>query len=155
MGNKRNRRSRRLETPSPEREEKRTRVDSPETGNMTLTNSNLNVDENLGGPNLGIQLVEPSQASSEIQAWTEIFEQKNNDRIEKLREEMENKLDTILKEIKSNRSHSTVTNPRSQVNGAEDMQPSGSRSKESIGVHASNIENSEPEDEDNPIRASK
>ena len=72
-----------------------------------------------------------------------------------MREEMEKKLDTILKEIKSNRSHSTVTNPRSQVNGAEDMQPSGSRSKESIGVHASNIENCDPEDEDNPIRASK
>ena len=68
---------------------------------------------------------------------------------------MENKLDTILKEIKSNRSHSTVTNPRSQVNGTEAMQPSGSKSKGSIGVHASNIENSEPEDEDNPIRASE
>ena len=68
---------------------------------------------------------------------------------------MENKLDTILKEIKSNRSQSTVTNPRSQVNEAEDMRPSGSRSKEPIGVHASNIENSEPEDGDNPIRASK
>ena len=155
MGNKRYRRSRSLETPSPEREENRTRVDSPETGNMTLTNSNSNVDENLGGLNLGNQSVEPSQTSSEIQAWTEIFEQKNNDRIEKMREEMENKLDTILKEIKSNRSHSTVTNPRSQVNGAEDMRPSGSRSKEPIGVHASNIENFEPEDEDNPIKASK
>ena len=83
MGNKRYRRSRRLETPSPEREEKRTRVDSPETGNMTLTNSNSNVDENLGGLNLGNQLVEPSQTSSEIQAWTEFFEQKNNDRIKK------------------------------------------------------------------------
>ena len=155
MGNKRNRRSRRLETPSPEREGNRTRVDSPETGNMTLTNSNSNVDENLGGLNLGSQLVEPSQTSSEIQAWTEIFEQKNNDRIEKMREEMENKLDTILKEIKSNRSQSTVTNPWSQVNETEDMRPSGSRSKEPIGVHASNIENSELEDEDNPIRASK
>ena len=76
MGNKRNRRSRRLETPSPEREENRIRVDSSETGNMTLTNSNLNVDENLGGLNLGNQLVAPSQASSEIQAWSEIFEQK-------------------------------------------------------------------------------
>ena len=155
MGNKRNRRSRRLETPSPEREGNRTRVDSPETGNMTLTNSNSNVDENLGGLNLGSQLVEPRQTSSEIQAWTETFERKNNDRIEKMREEMENKLDTILKEIKSNRSQSTVTNPRSQVNETEDMRPSGSRSKEPIGVHASNIENSELEDEDNPIRASK
>ena len=155
MGNKRSRRSRRLETPSLEREENRTRVDSPETGIITLTNSNLNVDQNLGGLNLGNQLVEPSQTSSEIQTSTEIFEQRNNDRIEKMSEEMENKLDTILKEIKSNRSHSTVTNPRSQVNGTEAMQRSGSKSKRSIGVHASNIENSEPEDEDNPFRASK
>ena len=45
MGNKRNRRSRRLETPSTGGEENRNRADSPETGNITLTNSNLG---NLG-----------------------------------------------------------------------------------------------------------
>ena len=155
MGNKRSRRSRRLSTPSPEREEDRTRTDFSETGNITLTNSNLNVDGDLGEPNPGNQLVEPSQASSEMQAWTEIIDQRNNDRIEKMREEMENKLDAILKEIKSNRSHSTVTNPRSITNEIEDIQPTGSKSKESIGVHASNIENTESEDESNPVRASK
>ena len=155
MGNKRSRRSRRLATPSPEREEDRTRTDFSETGNITLTNSNLNVDGDLGEPNPGNQLVEPSQASSEMQAWTEIIDQRNNDRIEKMREEMENKLDAILKEIKSNRSHSTVTNPRSITNEIEDIQPTGSKSKESIGVHASNIENTESEDESNPVRASK
>ena len=155
MGNKRSRRSRRLATPSPEREEDRTRTDFSETGNITLTNSNLNVDGDLGEPNPGNQLVEPSQASSEMQAWTEIIDQRNNDRIEKMRGEMENKLDAILKEIKSNRSHSTVTNPRSITNEIEDIQPTGSKSKESIGVHASNIENTESEDESNPVRASK
>ena len=155
MGNKRSRRSRRLATPSPEREEDRTRTDFSETGNITLTNSNLNVDGDLGEPNPGNQLVEPSQASSEMQAWTEIIDQRNNDRIEKMREEMENKLDAILKEIKSNRSHSTVTNPRSITNEIEDIQPAGSKSKESIGVHASNIENTESEDESNPVRASE
>ena len=155
MGNKRSRRSRRLATPSPEREEDRTRTDFSETGNITLTNSNLNVDGDLGQPNPGNQLVEPSQASSEMQAWTEIIDQRNNNRIEKMREEMENKLDAILKEIKSNRSHSTVTNPRSLTNEIEDIQPTGSKSKESIGVHASNIENAESEDESNPVRASK
>ena len=155
MGNKRSRRSRRLATPSPEREEDRTRTDFSETGNITLTNSNLNVDGDLGEPNPGNQLVEPSQASSEMQAWTEIIDQRNNDRIEKMREEMENKLDAILKEIKSNRSHSTVTNPRSITNEIEDIKPTGSKSKESIGVHASNIENTESEDESNPVRASK
>ena len=155
MGNKRSRRSRRLATPSPEREEDRTRTDFSETGNITLTNSNLNVDGDLGEPNPGNRLVEPSQASSEMQAWTEIIDQRNNDRIEKMREEMENKLDATLKEIKSNRSHSTVTNPRSITNEIEDIQPTGSKSKESIGVHASNIENTESEDESNPVRASK
>ena len=33
-----------------------------------------------------------------------------------MREEMENKLETILKEIKSIKSASTVTNPRSEIN---------------------------------------
>ena len=32
------------------------------------------------------QLIEPSQISNEIQAWTENFEQKNNDRLLKMRE---------------------------------------------------------------------
>ena len=40
MGNKRNRRSRRLETPSPERERERTQVETPITGNESLTNFN-------------------------------------------------------------------------------------------------------------------
>ena len=52
-------------------------------------------------------------------------------------EEVENKLDAILKEIKSNKSASTVTNPRSEVNEIQNMQPSGSKTNKSIGVHAS------------------
>ena len=65
MGNKRNRRSRRLATPSPSREMSETRVDSTETGNMALTNSQLNVQESLDEPNLESQLREPSQISDE------------------------------------------------------------------------------------------
>ena len=56
MGNKRSRRSRRLTILSPNRNVSGTRVDSPETGNMTLTNSILNVQEKLGEPNLENQL---------------------------------------------------------------------------------------------------
>ena len=155
MGNKRNRRSRRLETPSPERSMERAQDETPSTGNITLTNNNVVVQENLGENRLGEQLVEPSQISNEIQAWTEIFEQKNNDRIEKMREEMDNKLEAILREIKTNKSVSTVTNPRSETNEMQDPQPSGSRTIRSIGVHASNNENSETEDEDFPLKASK
>ena len=155
MGNRRNRRSRRLETPSPERSVERTQVETPNTGNITLTNHNTVVQENLGENNIGVQLVEPSQISTEIQAWTQIFEQKNNNRIEKMREEMDNKLETILREIKSNKSASIATNPRSETNEMQDPQPSGSRTIRSIGVHASNNENSETEDEDFSLKASK
>ena len=155
MGNKRNRRSRRLETPSPEREVEVTQVGIPITGNETLTNSNTVVQENLGENNSEGQLIEPSVVSNEIQAWTQIMEQKNNDRIEKMREEMENKLETILKEIKSNKSASTATNPRSEINENRDQQPSGSKTDRSNGVHASNIGNSDSENDDYPLRASK
>ena len=38
-------------------------------------------------------LLNPSQISNEIQVWIQIMEQKNNDRIEKMRERMENELE--------------------------------------------------------------
>ena len=155
MGNKRSRGSRRLATPSPEREVSETRVDSSETGNITLTNSNLNVQENLSEPNLENQLREPSQISDEIQVWTQIVERKNTERIEKMREEMDSKLEAILKEIKCNKSASITTNPRSEANEIQEPRPSGSRLDPSIGVRASNNGNSDSENDDYPLRASK
>ena len=61
----------------------------------------------------------------------------------------------ILKEIKSNKIASTVTNPRSEINENRDSQPSGSKTNRSLGVHASNNENSDSEIDDYPLRASK
>ena len=151
MGNKRNRRSRRLETPSPEREVNNTQLETPNTGNETLTNLNENVQGNLGDNVPENQLAEPSQTSNEIQVWTQILEQKSNDRITKMREEMDNKLESILKEIRSNKSMSTTTNPRSEAAEVHNSQPSGSKS---IGVHASNFENTDSENEDYPLKAS-
>ena len=81
--------------------------------------------------------------------------QKNDDYIEKMREEMDNKLEAILKEIKSKKIASTSTNPRSDVNEIHDSQPSGSKTDKSIGVRASNIENSVSENDDYPLGASK
>ena len=52
------------------------------------------------------------------------MEQKNNDKIEKMREEMDNKVEAILKEVKSNKTASTMTNPRSD---SHDSQHSGSK----------------------------
>ena len=132
-----------------------TKVDSPETANMSLTNSNLNVQENLGEPDLENQLSEPSQINDEIQVWTQIVERKNTERIEKMRVGMDSKLEAILKEIKYNRSASTVTIPRSDANEIQEPQPSGSRIDPSIGGRTSNNENSDSENDDYPLRASK
>ena len=122
---------------------------------MTLTNNDTVIQSNLGGNNPENSLVEPSQISNEIQVWTQIMEQKSNDRIEKMREEMDNKLEAILREIKTNKSSSTATNPRSDINEIQENQQSGSRIDGSIGVHASNIENPDSENEDFPPKVSK
>ena len=68
---------------------------------------------------------------------------------------MDSKLEAILKEIKCNKSASTATNPRSDVNEIQEPQPLGSRMNPSIGVRESNIENSDSENDDYPLRASK
>ena len=105
MGNRRTRRSRRLQTPSPDKEVEITQAGTPITGIETLTNVKTVVQGSLGENNLENQFTEPSQISNEIQVWAQIMEQKNIDRIEKMREEMENKLETILKEIKTNKMY--------------------------------------------------
>ena len=92
MGNKRNRRSRRLATPSPDRELSETHVETPNPGNATLTNSNVNVQEGLGDNSSINHLTEPSLLNSEIQVWTQTMEQKNDNKIEKMREETDSKL---------------------------------------------------------------
>ena len=155
MGNKRNRRSRRLATPSPDRELNETQVETPNPGNETLTNPNVNVQEGLGENSSLNQLTEPSLLNSEIQVWTQIMEQKNDSKIEKMREEMDSKFEAILREVKTNKTASTRTNPRSDFNEMQDSQPSGSKTARFIGVHASYNENSDSENDDFPLRASK
>ena len=72
-----------------------------------------------------------------------------------MREEMDNIIKAILREIKTNKSSSTATNPRSDINEIQENQQSGSRIDGSIGVHASNIENPDSESEDFPPKVSK
>ena len=70
MGYRRITRSRRLETPSSDREVEVTQVGTPITGNEILTNPNTVVQGSLGENNLETQLTEPSQISNEIHVWT-------------------------------------------------------------------------------------
>ena len=155
MGNKKHRRSRRLETPSFEREIERTLVETSITGNETLTNYNTVIQENLCENNSENQLTELRLVSNPIQVWTQIMKQKNNDKIEKMREERDNNLEAILKEGKTNKTALSMTNPRSDSNEIQDSQPSGSKTNRSIGVYASNIENSDSENDDYPLKAFK
>ena len=122
MGNKRNRRSRRLEIPSHSREGN---VETPNLGIITLTNSNLVDQENLGPNILENKLTEPSLISNEIQVWTQEMEKRNNDRIGKMREEIDGEFEAILREIKTSKNASTITNPRSESNGRQNTQPRG------------------------------
>ena len=155
MRNKRNRRSRRLKTPSPDRDLSEMQVETSDQGNETLTTVNTIIQKILGGDQMRPLLVEPSQSVMRFKRWTENFEQMNNDRILKIREEMENNFEAILKGIRTSKSASTITNPRSETNGTLNSQPSGSRNGRSDRVHASNVGNSDTEDEDDhPLRAS-
>ena len=79
----------------------------------------------------------------------------NNDRSEEMTEEMDNKFEAILRENKTNKRKSTITNPRPDANEIRDPQPSGSKIEKSIGVRASNNENSDSENDDYPLSASK
>ena len=155
MGNRRKRCSRRLETPPPEREVEITHVETPIAGNETLTNINTVVQESLGENESENQLTEPSQICDEIQVWTQVMEQKKNHRFERMGEEIESKFETILKEIKSNKNASTVTNPRLENSEIPNSQLSGSKANRCTGVHASNNESSDSENDDYLLRASK
>ena len=152
MGNKRNKRSRRLAPPTPDSE---THVETLNPGNVTLTNSNVSVQEGLGENSSINQVTDPRLLDCEIQVWTQIMEQKNYNKIKKMREQVDSKLEAILKEVKSNKKASTKINPKSNFNEIQDSQPSGSKTAKSIGVHASNNENSDSGNDDFPLRAFK
>ena len=75
MGNKRNKRSRRLETSSPDRGLSKTEIETPNHGNVTLTNVYTDVQETLICDEMRPQFVElvkfvEQSNNNEIQAWT-------------------------------------------------------------------------------------
>ena len=63
-------------TLSRERKTSNTKVETPNRGNGTLNNFNTVIQESLGENNPENQLTEPTQISNEIQAWTQLLEQR-------------------------------------------------------------------------------
>ena len=81
------------------------------TPNQGIVTPNIvnDIDQgSLGENNLGSQLTDLSQVSNETKIWTQILEQTNNDRVERMREAMNDKVKAIPKELCSNKCISTV-----------------------------------------------
>ena len=139
MGNRRNRRTRRNESQSPEREENMSET-SLLQGNATLTNVSENVN-NIFDRNLGSELTEPSQISNEI--ISQRLSEQNSNKIQnrtdrtQIEHQLNSKFEEILKEIRANKNCNTTTDEEdveSRQPGPPNSKPKGLRSK-----HASNM----------------
>ena len=109
MGNKRNRRSRRGQSPSLERE--------LSTSEIETSQGNENVIETLGYfENVSsvrdeeIALDSGTQNEDEGQIWTQRISDETNKEVANLRKEMDGKLEKILKEMQNNRRTQSVPN---------------------------------------------
>ena len=149
-GNKRNRRSRRVESQSSDRD-KNTSETSFTQGNATLVEVSKNV--NIFDRNLGSELTEPSQISNEIKAITQRLSDQNNHTMTQIDQQLNSNLEEILKGIRSNKK----SNLANDEEDAEDNRPSTSNPKNKhLGrKHASNNEIDKERNQDNRFQSSE
>ena len=117
MGDKRNRRSSRVESQSSDRDEN-TSETSFTQGNATLVGVSEKVN-NILDRNLGSELTEPSQISNEIEVISQRLTEQNNDKMSQIEEQLNNKFEEILKEIRANKNCIVITDEED----AENNQP--------------------------------
>ena len=130
MGNGKNRRTRRTESQSPERDENMSKT-SLLQGNATLTNVSENVN-NVFDRNLGSEPTEPSQISNEIEIITQRLSEQNNDKMTKIEHRLNSKFEEILKEIRTNKNYTATTDEEdveSRQPGPSNPKTKGRRSK--------------------------
>ena len=135
MGNKRNRRTRRNESQSPERDENMSET-SLLQGNATLTNVSENVN-NVFDRNLGSELTEPSQIRNEIEIIDQSLSEQNSNKMTQIEHQLNCKFEEILEEIRTNKNYNTTTDEEdveSRQPGPSNPKPKGLRSR-----HASNM----------------
>ena len=149
MGNKRNRRSRRVESQSSDREENISEASFTQ-GNATLVDVAENVN-NIFDRNLGSELTEPSQISNEIEAITQRLSEQNNHKMSQIEQQLNSKFEEILKEIRTNKENNVADGDE----GAENNRPSTSNSENRHlrKKHASN--NEIDRDQDNRFQSSE
>ena len=149
MGNKRNRRSRRVESQSSDREENISEASFTQ-GNATLVDVAENVN-NIFDRNLGSELTEPSQISNEIEAITQRLSEQNNHKMSQIEQQLNSKFEEILKEIRTNKENNVTDGDED----AENNRPSTSNSENRHlrRKHASN--NEIDRDQDNRFQSSE
>ena len=135
-GNKRNRRSRRVESQSSDRDENISETSFTQ-GNATFVDVSENV-YNIFDRNLGSELTEPSQISNEIEAISQRLSEQNNHKMTQNEHQLNSKFEEKLKEIKTNEANNLVDDEED----AEDNRPSTSNSENRYfrKQHASNNE---------------
>ena len=134
MGNKRNRRSRRVESQSSDRDEN-TSETSFTQGDATLVGVSENVNKILDR-NLGSELTEPSQISNEIEVISQKLTEQNNDKMSQIEEQLNNKFEEILKEVRTNKNYIAIKDEEDAENNQPG--PSNYRNKGLRNKHASN-----------------
>ena len=134
MGNRRNRRTRRATSQSSDREENASETSFVQ-GNATLINVSGNANE-VFDRNLGSELTEPSQVSNEIEVISQRLTEQNNDKMSQIEEQLNNKFEEILKEIRTNKNYIVITDEEDAENNQPG--PSNSKNKGLRNKHASN-----------------
>ena len=135
MVKRKNRRTGRNESQSPERDENMSETSLLE-GNATLTKDSENVN-NVFDWNLGSELTEPSQISNEIEIITQRLSEQNNTKMTQIEHQLKSKFEEILEEIRTNKNYNATTDEEdveSRQPGTSNPKTKGLRSK-----HASNM----------------
>ena len=153
MGNKRNRRSRRGQSPSLERELSTSEIETTQ-GNVTVIETLSNFENVSSVRDEEIALDSGTQNENEMQFWTQRITDKTNKEVTNLRKEMEEKLEKILKEMKKNKRTQSVPNKRYREQNTSRAGTSKYTSNEDGEENASEPENQECEIQDNPFRPS-
>ena len=151
MGNERNRRSRRVESQSSDRDENDSDTSFTQC-NATLVDVSEIVN-NIFDCNLGSELTESSQISKEIEATTQRLSEQNNSKMTQIEQQLNNKVEEILKEIRTSREYILVDGEED----AENNRPgtSNSENKHLRRRHVSNNENDNDRNQDNRFQSSE
>ena len=153
MGNRKNRKSRRIQSPSLERELSASEVETSQ-GNATVIETLSNFENVSSVRDEEAALDSGTQNENEMQIWTQRITDKTNKEVTNLRKEMDEKLEKILKEMKNNRRAQSVPNRRYREQNTPKAGTSRYISNEDGEENASEPENQECETQDNPFRPS-